>query len=126
MPARVLTDGEPLHLPPEAESALLRVAQEALSNIRKHAGASLGRVALTLSYMGDRVVLDVRDDGVGFDPGANGRYDGETSGGFGLKGIRGRIEEAGGALHVESAPGEGTTLTVEMPAESPRAGTEVS
>ena len=53
----------PLH--PEIEVALLRTAQEALANVAKHAGAS--RAGLTLSYMGDVVTLDVRDDGVGFE-----------------------------------------------------------
>lgn len=58
--------GEPGSLPPEVEVTLLRVAQEALANIRKHANAD--QVALTLSYLGDAVALDVRDDGDGFDP----------------------------------------------------------
>ena len=62
-------DGSPLH--PEIEVALLRTAQEALANVAKHAGAS--RAGLTLSYMGDVVTLDVRDDGVGFAVGRAGR-----------------------------------------------------
>ena len=56
----------PRRLHPEIEAAILRVAQEALSNVAKHAAA--GRVGVTLSYMDDEVTLDVRDDGVGFDP----------------------------------------------------------
>ena len=55
-------DVQPLH--PEVEVALLRTAQEALANVAKHANAS--RAWLTLSYMGDVVTLDVRDDGIGF------------------------------------------------------------
>jgi signal transduction histidine kinase len=63
------------------------------------------------------VTLDVRDDGTGFEP---AREFGKTrrtreSGGFGLKGMRERVEGVGGFLSVESAPGEGTTLTVELP-----------
>lgn len=104
---------EPLPLSPEMEATLLRTAQEALSNVRKHAGAS--RVALTLSYMGEKVMLDVRDDGSGFDPEATGRPGNEDKGGFGLGGMRERVEQAGGTLAVESAPGEGTTIALELP-----------
>jgi signal transduction histidine kinase len=62
----------------------------------------------------------VRDDGEGFDPlwAATGTRD-RTSGGFGLKGMRERIEQAGGSLSVESAPGEGSTLAVELPMVAP-------
>jgi signal transduction histidine kinase len=115
--AGVSTTGTPCPLPSEVEAALFRVAQESLNNARKHAeGAS--RVALTLSYMGETVALDVRDDGAGFDPAreyGKARRD-RDSGGFGLKGMRERVEGVGGFLSVESAPGEGSTLTVELPA----------
>jgi signal transduction histidine kinase len=86
-----------------------------LNNARKHAvGAS--RVLLTLSYMGETVSLDVRDDGAGFDPAREAeRVRGRDSGGFGLRGMRERVEGEGGILTVESAPGEGSTLTVELP-----------
>ena len=67
--------------------ALLRTAQEALANVAKHAGAT--RAGLTLSYMGDVVTLDVRDDGVGF---ARARARGRRTGaGFGLTGMRQRV-----------------------------------
>jgi signal transduction histidine kinase len=66
--AEVATTGTPRPMHPEVEVALLRTAQEALANVAKHAGAS--RVVLTLSYMEDLVTLDIRDDGVGFDPAA--------------------------------------------------------
>src|SRR3712207_8617756 len=62
----VTVTGRPRPLAPEAEVTLLRAAQEALTNVRKHAGAN--RVVLTLSYMEDRVTLDVGDDGAGFEP----------------------------------------------------------
>jgi signal transduction histidine kinase len=88
--------------------ALLRAVQEALANVRKHAQA--GRVRVTLSYMGDVVVLDVQDDGRGFDPGQAG-----AGGGFGLAGMRERVEQLGGTLLIESGPGGGTTLVVEIP-----------
>jgi signal transduction histidine kinase len=121
----VSTTGTPCPLPSEIEVMLFRVAQEALNNARKHArGAS--RVALTLSYMGETVALDVRDDGAGFDPAReSGKARDRESGGFGLKGMRERVEGVGGVLSVESAPGEGSTLTVELPivpCDSSRAG----
>jgi signal transduction histidine kinase len=106
--------GSPQPLRPEVEATLFRVAQEALTNVRKHAQAN--RAVLTLSYMHDRVTLDVRDDGTGFDPGK--AYDATASahaGGFGLGTMRERVERLGGTFSIESAPGEGTTLTVELP-----------
>lgn len=103
--------GTPRRLPVEIEATLLRVAQEALANVRKHARAS--RAALTLSYVGERVALDVRDDGVGFDP--THERAASPEGGFGLRGMRKRIERLGGTLTVESEPGEGTTLVAELP-----------
>jgi len=112
IPARVLVTGEPRALPADPEVTLLRVAQEALANVRKHARA--GRVAITLSYIGDRVALDVRDDGVGFDPAAPSP--GDDGSGFGLRSMRERVGRAGGTLSVESAPGEGTVLSAEVPA----------
>ncbi len=107
--------GTPRALPSELEATLFRVAQEALANVRKHArGAS--RAALTLSYMGDTVALDARDDGAGFDPAREvGRVRDRNSGGFGLKGMRERVQGVGGTLSIESAPGEGSTLAVELP-----------
>jgi signal transduction histidine kinase len=124
--ATVATTGTLHPLPSEVEATLFRVAQEALNNVRKHArGAS--RAALTISYMGDTITLDVRDDGAGFDPAREAeRKRDRDSGGFGLKGMRERIEGVGGALSIESAPGEGSTLAVELPvtaeilSESPR------
>jgi signal transduction histidine kinase len=66
IPAQVTTTGTARPMPPEAEFALLRTAQEALANVAKHACAT--RVGVTLSYMEQDVALDVRDDGRGFDP----------------------------------------------------------
>jgi signal transduction histidine kinase len=112
--ARATITGTACPLPPAAEITLLRSVQEALSNVRKHARAD--QVAVTLSYMGDVVVLDVQDDGVGFDPtGVQAPPAGGASGGFGLAAMRERIEELGGTLLIESAPDEGTTLVVEIP-----------
>jgi signal transduction histidine kinase len=113
--ASVATTGTPCPLPSEIEATLFRVAQEALSNVRKHAPGA-NRVALTLSYMGDTVALDARDDGGGFDPDREAeRKRDQNSGGFGLKGMRERVESVGGTLSVESVIGEGTTLAVKLP-----------
>ncbi len=100
----------PLH--PEVEGTLLRAAQEALSNVAKHAKAS--RVHLTLSYMEDQVTLDVRDDGVGFDPALPPAPD--TGGGFGLTAMRQRVHRLAGQLEIESEPGGGTAISASLPA----------
>jgi len=88
-----------------AEAVVLRCAQEALANVRKHAVAAT--VALGLDYQPGKVLLRVRDDGTGFDP-ARGR-------GHGLTSMRSRVAGTGGTLDVSSAPGIGTTVTVEVP-----------
>ncbi|MFF3669767.1 sensor histidine kinase [Microtetraspora malaysiensis] len=97
----------PMH--PEVEETLLRTAQEALANAAKHAGAS--RVGLTLSYMEDVVTLDVRDDGVGFDPERV-----RDGGGFGLTSMRKRVSRLTGTLEIESEPGAGTAISASVPA----------
>lgn len=100
-------------LPTHAEATLIRVTQEALANVRKHARAHA--VAITLSFMEDEVALDVRDDGVGFDPSLISQATSYTGGGFGLLAMRERVTQLGGVLIVESQPGEGTTLVVTLP-----------
>ncbi|WP_191564043.1 sensor histidine kinase [Janibacter melonis] len=97
----------------DAQTALLRVAQGALANVAQHAGASEVRVALTDLGGGARLVI--ADDGVGFDPGVV-REGGGASDSFGLRAIAERVEQLGGDLVVDSAPGEGTTLTVTLEA----------
>jgi signal transduction histidine kinase len=110
MAATATVTGTPRPLSPDAEITLLRVTQEALANVSKHASA--GRVALTLSYMDGEAALDVRDDGVGFAPGAGTVG---TNGGLGLPGMKERVEALGGRLAVESGPGRGTTIAVTVP-----------
>jgi signal transduction histidine kinase len=99
--------GSPRPLGTAAEVMLLRVSQEALANVRKHSGADRARVRL--SYGTASVHLEISDDGKGFDPGA-------ANGGYGLRGMRARVGETGGQITVRSAPGEGTSVSVEVPA----------
>lgn len=106
MRAEVTVDGEPAPLGGVAEVVLLRTAQEALSNVRRHASA--GHVAVSLAYEPERVVLTVCDDGRGFDTGADRR-------GFGLDGVRARAAQVGGEVDLTSVPGSGTTLRLEVP-----------
>ncbi len=89
-----------------AEVVLLRVCQEALANVRRHAAATSVRV--TLRYRDDAVMLAVTDDGAGFDPE-------EPASGYGLRGMRARVHEIGGTLSVRTAAGAGTTVTAEVP-----------
>jgi signal transduction histidine kinase len=116
VPAAVTTVGEPRPLPSETEVTLLRVAQEALANAGRHAGASA--VALTLAFADGQVSLDVTDDGVGFDPAASPAGNG-SAGGFGLTAMRERVAALKGSLDVESDPGQGTTVVATLPAAEP-------
>lgn len=109
--ARVQVTGEERPLTPETELTLLRATQESLANIHKHAQAH--EVTVTLSYMGNLVMLDVQDNGVGL----NGA-DSQWQGGFGLTVMRERAEQLGGTLLVESDDGEGTTVVVSIPVNS--------
>jgi len=107
--------GTAFSLHPQAEATLLRSAQEALANVRKHSKAS--KVTITLSYMNDIVALDVHDDGVGFDTKYLHFFSIEQSGvGYGLNALSERIKLSGGMFSVESTPAEGTTLAVALPA----------
>jgi signal transduction histidine kinase len=109
--AEVRATGDARALHPEVEVTLLRVAQEALANAAKHAGAS--RAWVTLSYMEDVVTLDVRDDGAGFVPGEPAQ---SPAGGFGLIAMRQRVNRLAGQLEIESAPGAGTVVSASLPA----------
>lgn len=110
------TSGEPVTLPMAIDATLLRIAQGSLANVLRHADAS--RAELTLSYLGDEVALDVVDDGLGFDPAAAQRdeVDGVS---FGLRAMRQRAERQGGSIEIESAPGEGTAVSVRIPVVAP-------
>ena len=101
--------GNPLPLHPNIEVTLLRVTQEALNNVRKHAQATA--VQLTLSYMDDVVILDVQDNGVGLDRAEPS----SLSGGYGLQAMRERAAQSDGVVTIESDPGEGTTVVLTIP-----------
>lgn len=98
--------GDRVALSPAIEVALFRVAQEALTNVARHADAS--RVGVTLSYLDDVVLLDVRDDGRGIT--------GHNQHGFGLRSMRQRIRGIGGTVEIESDEGEGTAISATVPA----------
>lgn len=106
--AQLTVSGGPRPLPAQAELTLYRAAQEALTNIRKHAHAS--RADLTLDYGANgNVRLTARDNGVG---------SAAPDGGFGLLGLRERVQLLGGVVNVSTAPGEGFRLEVEVPVGS--------
>jgi signal transduction histidine kinase len=113
IPVDVASNGEAIPLHPEIEVALLRTAQEALANVARHASAS--RAWITLSFMGEVVTLDVRDDGVGFTvPEAD--VPASAKAGFGLSGMRQRVARVAGSLAIESEPGSGTAVSARVPA----------
>ena len=110
--------GELQALHPQQEVTLLRALQEGLNNVFKHADA--GEVIVTLSYMADQVALDIQDDGEGFDPEVMDTA-GEA-GGYGLQVMRQRAEQVGGKVYIESNPGKGTTLVIQLPIDDAGGG----
>jgi signal transduction histidine kinase len=116
--ANQLVSGQPLALHPDiqplslagqthVECQLLRIAQEAISNVVTHSGAT--DLYLDLHRKGDSVLLRVRDNGIGFVPGSRQRV-----GHFGFIGMRERAEEINGQLTISSDPGTGTTVQIEV------------
>jgi signal transduction histidine kinase len=119
----ILPHGATLDLTPVAEVQLLRIIQEALSNVRKHAAARHASVTLRVEGAGIEAVI--ADDGAGFDPAEARRADGPR---FGMATMRERAEAVGGAFSVSSASGAGTRVTVSIPAKSivNREGTDIA
>jgi two-component system, NarL family, sensor histidine kinase UhpB len=110
---RLRTEGEPNELAEVIQTAIYRVAQEALANVARHAGATV--VEVDLEAGDGRAELRVRDDGNGFDPGAIPRAGTERPGaGLGLGGMAERARLVGGQLDVRSAPGGGTSVTLRV------------
>jgi signal transduction histidine kinase len=95
------------HLPPSVEAELYRVAQEALNNVLKHAQAK--QVTVHLQFDEERFCLAIQDDGIGFD-----LETARQSGGLGLHSMEERVQQIGGNLILETAPGKGTTLRIEV------------
>jgi two-component system sensor histidine kinase UhpB len=104
--ARLDTGGDPDQVAEVVQTAIYRVAQEALTNVTRHAGATI--VELVVAQTNGDVELRVSDDGRGFDPAVRGR-------GLGLVGMAERARLVGGELDVRSAPGGGTTITLRVP-----------
>jgi signal transduction histidine kinase len=113
IPVQVTVTGDTRAMPPEAEVALLRTAQEGLANVGKHAPGAT-RVGITLSYMDRQTALDIRDDGPGFELG--------RPGGYGLIAMRQRIEALSGTVQIESEVGGGTGISACLPAETAEVG----
>ncbi len=99
-------------LPAAVETALYRVVQEAMTNVARHAAAH--RVDILVEHRGDRVMVMIEDDGAGFDPSRVERSDH-----FGLLGMKERAEALHGTLTLESSPGAGTTIVVEVSSADP-------
>jgi two-component system, NarL family, sensor kinase len=98
-------------LPEHAETAVYRIAQEALQNVMKHASAA--HVQLRLSVATGAVLLEISDDGVGFDPATTAKRAGPV--GYGLPGMQQRAELLGGQLTADSTPGRGTVVRLRVP-----------
>lgn len=111
-------DGEPVPLPSNVETTLVRIAQSTLANVVKHSNAS--RCGVTLTYQPDEVLLDIVDNGVGFDPGAP-----VSDSSIGIAAARRRVASIGGELTIESAPGQGCGVSVRIPCDS-NTGNEVA
>jgi len=102
----VVEEGFPNDLPTEVGMELLRVIQEALTNVRRHSGAK--SVAVALAVEGSDLVVEVSDDGRGFDP--------EAAPGVGLSSMRERAADVDGRLEIESEVGQGTSVRLHIPA----------
>ena len=109
IPVTVEADGLGRY-PQEAEAAVYFCALEALQNTAKYAGAS--RATISLSCSGDRLRFTVTDDGAGFDTASTGH-------GTGLQGMADRLDALGGAFDVRSRPGQGTTVSGQLPVFAP-------
>jgi two-component system, NarL family, sensor histidine kinase DegS len=105
-------NGEPRRFPPEAELVLFRIVQESLRNVGKHAMAS--RVWLTVDFTPETTIFTIKDNGRGFHP-PDRIGDLAVSGKLGLTGMQERAQLIGSKLAIKSIPGEGTTVTVELP-----------
>jgi two-component system sensor histidine kinase UhpB len=97
----------------EQAMPVYRVTQEALTNVLKHARATKVQVHLSVTPDGQSLLLDIRDNGAGFDP------EQARGSGIGLIGMRERVSAAGGQLQLISSPGQGTQVRVSVPLKQP-------
>ena len=124
-PDRIAADvevvGEPHQLSPDAELMLFRITQEALTNVQRHSSAS--KVCITVEFTRQTTKVMVSDNGKGFEtPERMG--DLARVGRLGLAGMQERAELLGGTLTIDTGPGRGTTLTVEVPLKAALDGRE--
>jgi len=104
--AEFIVQGEIKPLPPEWDENLLHIGQEVLTNVFRHGQAS--HFTAQITFVPDELRMELRDNGRGFDPA--GKYDG-----FGLLGMRERVEAMGGRLNIQSANGMGTAILIVLP-----------
>jgi signal transduction histidine kinase len=112
LPVEFVHSGMDERAAPEVETCLFRVVQEATTNISRHSGATSCRVYL--QRLPASVALTVEDNGTGFEPGSARQLEAT---GLGLLGIQERVTDARGTFRIESAPGRGTRITVELPTQ---------
>jgi signal transduction histidine kinase len=103
-------------LPMHLQTALLRITQGAIANVVQHAQAATAIVSITVD--GDELRFRVTDDGIGFEPAPAAPSDASRSDSFGLRATAERVQQLGGTLTIDSAAGEGTTLTVDLSLEA--------
>lgn len=108
IPARCSANNLPEFMSQEAGSCLYRITQEALQNIGKHARAK--RAAVKVAGRNSRVRLEIRDNGIGFDPGSL-----STGVGLGILSMKERVRLVNGSFQIESKPGKGSRIIVEIP-----------
>jgi signal transduction histidine kinase len=106
MNAKLLLHGEPIQLPPEWENNLLRIIQEALTNAIRHSQAS--KFDALLGFETGEIRVEAKDNGGGFDPV-------KMHDGFGVQGMRERVNEMGGSITIQSADGKGTMISIVLP-----------
>ncbi|MDO5634606.1 MAG: histidine kinase [Micrococcus sp.] len=114
--AELEVHGEPIALAEAVQTALLRSIQSSLANVAAHARAERARV--TLSYLPTELAVDIADDGVGFDPEQPAGAAGSAVSGVGLASVAERLRAVGGQSSIESAPGEGTVVSLRVPVAS--------
>ncbi len=119
LPVTFEDDGQPKPLAEDVRAVLYRALRELLQNVIKHAHAKSVRIAARVAE--ERVVVEVADDGVGFDPDAV-QWQKDTHAGFGLFHVRERLDYLGGSFGVFSQPGNGTRATLVVPLGEPRRG----